>query len=402
MTILLSFKKYFLLSLDAFKILLQSQIRPKRIDVLFILSEANVNTQHDGQHLSRIFSPCISALPSWLTYRTVFWINSKTSKTNLASTNLSHYLIFRTHLIHWYLRFIFRPSVIVSIPVSHHLRSTANSYGITTIEPFHGFGISPTDYMWSVSSHISTGNMVTIYDDQTFATFAANSYKYYEAIRCRHPYLDLISHYPDKTQPNKSSHSKPTVLVTLQFGYDGTKHQFSNILDNGIMYDFLVSTIQNSPQYHWVIKPHPVQMASPILSQKLFTFLNSHFSHCPNVSFRHTFKHDPMHYLRQSFVHITMMSSTITEAALIGLPSIGLCPTLQTGGIMENAFQIARVNSLLILPQHSEEELTKHISQLYEKYLSSPPSFTQFAATESQYPSLSDVLVQTTKANSIT
>lgn len=404
--------------IDALVLLTAACFQSKKIDVLFICHEADLGLYSGGLFLSRYIDPAALQLEaSNFTYQKYLW--QRITRPEILDTSYNRRslrLIFSNlFTARLFLRYVLKPKLIVSIPISACLKKVTANLGIPALEPFHGFGIGPGDWMWRTDQYVQTGTHFAAYDDQTFRTLMSNQYRYYDVVRCAHPYL-AVNQYLHRNLPSpfvrgsnylsSSLHQqveiidyKPPssqygcVLITLQCGYDGSSPLLKDILQNGIMHESLITVIKQRSDLMWMIKPHPVQMSSPQSRQELFEFLDKTFADSPNVFYQTCHLFDPVDLLRLCSLHITMMSSTVVEAYLLGVHSIGLCPTLGRGGAMETAFEVVRQNGFFHHECLDEASISNAINQILILRQNQSNSYSQFCDRESAYPSLAEVCI---------
>jgi hypothetical protein len=401
--------------IDALFLFAASHFSPKKIDVLFICHEADLGLYFRGSFLSRLIDPAAISLQAadFFCEKYLWQRVTRTGLLHSSYNKRSLRLIFsNTFTATLFLRYVLSPRLIVSIPVSACLKKASDSLGIPTLEPFHGFGIGPRDHMWRTDQYVQTGTHFIAYDDQTVQTLLANQHRYYDVVRCSHPYLAVnqrlhrnlpspfvrggkcfsYAYQEREVIDNELSASlSDCVLITLQHGYDGSHPLFQGILPNGFMHESLISVIKQRSDLKWIIRPHPVQMSSSRARQKLFSFLDKAFSDFPNVFYQTCHLFDPVDLLRLSSLHITMMSSAVVEAYLLGVHSICLCPTFRRGGAMETAFDLVRKNGFLHHVSLEEALISDSISHLICSRATRDSSYQQFCDRESAYPSLAQV-----------
>jgi hypothetical protein len=131
---------------------------------------------------------------------------------------------------------------------------------------------------------------------------------------------------------------KKTVLVAMQWGYDGVAPELANILPDGIMAPALQKVIRTCPDVTWLIKWHPVQLRDPDCFRRVRNYIKTNLStpanHVVDIDL------DPIQdALAMSDLMITMCSMAVYEAAAQGVPSLALCPSLKKGGVYEKYFQ---------------------------------------------------------------
>lgn len=351
--------------LDTLKLFCSARRKPRKVDVLFVCHEANLNLFYDNSFLSRLVDPLAMELEA-KGYSCEKYLWQRVSRGGILHSSYNKasigFSFARPWLASFFLRRVLKPRLVISIPVTSCLKHACDSQDIPTLELFHGFGIGSDDWTWSIDRRVETGAYFVAFDQQTAQTLLANKFRYFEVIRCSHPYL-AVDQLSGRCLPNPFARGKlsfgrsslsaaprsgaknsqaPCVLLTLQHGYDGSYEQFKNILPNGFMHDALIGLIKDRTDLNWLIKPHPVQLSSSESMSALFRFLDDTFSGSSNVFYLNSHLFDPVDLLRLCSVHVTMMSSTVVEASLLRIHSLCLCPTLKPGGAMQAAFASAR------------------------------------------------------------
>jgi hypothetical protein len=396
--------------LDTLKLFCSARREPRKIDVLFICHEANLNLFYGDAFLSRLVDPLAMELEA-KGYSCEKYLWQRISRDGILHSSYNKTSIgicfARPWLASFFLRRILRPRLVISIPVPSCLKHACDCQGIPTLELFHGFGIGFSDWMWSINRRVETGAYFVAFDQQTAQTLLANKSRYFEVIRCSHPYL-AVDQLPGRCLPNPFSRKKlsfgpaglsatphleaynsqaPCVLFTLQHGYDGSYEQFKNILPNGIMHDTLISLIKDRIDLNWLIKPHPVQLSSSESMRALFRFLDDTFSECSNVFYLNSHLFDPVDLLRLCSVHVTMASSTVVEAYLLQIHSLCLCPTLKPGGVMQEAFASVRRDGFFHHASLDSASISNALDRILMMSSSGEVCYREFRELESLLPS---------------
>ena len=383
---------------------MSARLKPKRVDLLFAVQEDDLNITYKGSRVSRFISPVYSncLLEG---YSSVFYLWNRSSTK--FDKNAIHAFQFPSLILLKYIpffcgiffRFIVRPRVVVSISVPKHFKHACDMFGIPTVEPLHGFGVSYDDYIWGVDQKIHTGSHLAVFDSLSFTTLSSNLHKNYDLVRCVHPFIHFRQSFPDHNLKLILDifEQKPIILVTLSHGYEGTRPFLDGVLDNGYMHDSLIKVIQTHRHYNWIIKPHPVMLASSSSSKQVYDFLDSNFGGYDNVSYKSSSRFDVIELISLSSLHITMNSSAIVEASLLSVPSIGLCPTFQDSGWSMNLFKEQRDSSMLYITNLDYEDISSLISRLFSTIIVNSPQKASFIETENLYPSLSDYVISLLK-----
>lgn len=131
---------------------------------------------------------------------------------------------------------------------------------------------------------------------------------------------------------------RKTVLLTLQWGYDGDHPDFPGILPNGIVAEEVVSAIkQTSTEVLWLVKLHPAQVRGSLYERHRI-FVKDLQRKYPNVFSK--VDDVPLSLLLQLCDgHVTMSSMACYEAGWMAVPSLVLCPTTREGGKYAGYFE---------------------------------------------------------------
>jgi hypothetical protein len=203
-----------------------------------------------------------------------------------------------------------------------------------------------------------------VFDNVTYNTLRFNKKQNFNVIRCKNEVAKTDS--KNKLLVKETSNSlvkKKTVLVTLQHGYAGTHKFLCGILPNGIIHDSLIEVVKRRLDLDWIFKAHPAQLASPEWPS-ILDFLRSEFGGCAHVEFEKYNNKPAADILKKCDLHITMLSGTIVEADLLGVPSIGLCPTLRIGRISGDFFLPQRKSRMLKCCELNTTKILKTINFL--------------------------------------
>ena len=143
---------------------------------------------------------------------------------------------------------------------------------------------------------------------------------------------------------------KPTVLVSLQWGLHIHYYQDSDF--NKIMCKALETAIKRThTKYNWLLRLHPVQLRGEE-ERYCSNYLSSEFGNYSGVEWDHASRLPLPVVLAQVDLHITDMSTVVTEAGWLGVPSALLNPHLNRGGKLESLYENERRLGLAsVLPQ---------------------------------------------------
>lgn len=237
-----------------------------------------------------------------------------------------------------------RPEVVFSIQPPFALCQAARQVGIRVVEALHGSNISLSDRIFR--EHMANpehwlAHVYLAFDDVTRATFSTfGAGRDMVTLRTDDPWLHSCRRYRQRWQHIDSVQGQRCVLVTLQWGYDGERDSLSNIIPNGVVHPTLEAAIAattGSGIVFW-LRLHPIQMNAPGYRhhRRVVQALARRY---PHVEFEQATALPLPLLLEQASAHITMSSSSVGEAAVAGVPSLMLCPTLHPGGAHDGMFR---------------------------------------------------------------
>lgn len=235
-----------------------------------------------------------------------------------------------------------RPRLVFAIQPPLGLCRAARRLGLLVVEPMHGNNISLHDRHFM--EHMGRPDEVLpqvllAFDDVTQATLREVCRgRDVTPLRARHPWVQLCRREAVLRQA-AAPVSAQTVLLSLQWGYDGERDALSGIVPNGILHPAIERAIELTAGrgWRWRVRMHPVQVTTPGYRhhRRYLERLATHHSHVELE--RATAMPLPL-LLDEVSAHVTMSSASVGEAALAGVPSLLLCPTLQPGGANHGLF----------------------------------------------------------------
>jgi CDP-glycerol glycerophosphotransferase (TagB/SpsB family) len=252
----------------------------------------------------------------------------------------------------------FQPKVVIGIDIPKSLVVSAKDRNVSVIELYHGFGRGPNNAVYfskfkGEEKSKEWPTEIIVYDDQSYKTLTKMLPDMITVILARNYWFDFLETVGQKylssvrsSLEDKLYKYQKVVLVSLQHGYDGSREYLAGILDNGLIHSNILKLIDDRKDILFVLKPHPVQVASSDW-KNVWRFLNSLEEANDNVVFERVVNTDIFSLLMLSDAHMTMSSSAIYEAGLLERPSIALCPTLQKGGFLQDAFKAVEDKGLL-------------------------------------------------------
>lgn len=235
-----------------------------------------------------------------------------------------------------------RPSLIMSIQPPLGMCAAARQLGITVIEPMHGTNFSTTNTIFT--KHFSIDErylprIVLAFDDVTQNTLLSlTTRRDVRPFRTRDPWLQYNRLAKVRFGTYNQSSGRKTVLVTLQWGYDGEREALSNIIPNGIMHPALEGVFEAAPEVDFRIRMHPIQVNKPGYAHHR-RYIEDLAARTPNVEVTEATSLPLPILLDASDGHITMSSGAVGNAADVGVPSLAICPTLREGGTQYGYFR---------------------------------------------------------------
>jgi hypothetical protein len=219
----------------------------------------------------------------------------------------------------------------------------ARSTGVRIVEAMHGNHISPHDRIFR--EHMSRPDRhlphcVLSFDDVSHATVSALCEgRDILPVRANHPWVQHLRRTAGGRHaalPGK----RRAVLLTLQWGYDGERDALADIIPNGIVHPALEQAIADVATHdiELLVRMHPIQMNSPGYRHHR-RYVESLAQRFPHVEVERASTLALPLLLDEVCGHITMSSSSAGDAAMAGVPSLLLCPTLQPGGANHGLFR---------------------------------------------------------------
>lgn len=241
-----------------------------------------------------------------------------------------------------------RPELVFAIQPPWAMCHAARQLGIAVVEAMHGSNVSLDDRIFA--EHMAhpdhmLPHYVLGFDDVTFATFATHcAGRNITALRANDPWMQACRRrWARERQAAGRTDDRPagkSVLVSLQWGYDGERKSLSGIIPNGILHPAIEGAIAATSRcgIRFLVRLHPIQMTSPGYRHHR-RYIESLASRHPHVEVQRA-THDPLPLLLEEVsCHITMSSSSVGEATAARVPSLMLCPTLHPGGAHDGFFK---------------------------------------------------------------
>lgn len=253
------------------------------------------------------------------------------------------------HVYQWLL-FWTRPKLIISIEPPVELCRAAHRLKIPVIEPLHGFGYAeeiPWGYDERAKEELPTH--IISFDQLSTTVFQPLSEKGLKILEMEHPwYSKTIRSQIDKEEQKDNwilevrKKYRKVILVSLVWGYGddyGAHEEFSGILtENHLIPQQVVDLIgETHEDIFWLIRRHPVQLHAEEYKYQL-EFLDGLVENNPNCDWQKSSTSSLDSILPHVDGHLTMSSMTSYDAALFGIKTLTLCPTLLPGAVHDRRF----------------------------------------------------------------
>lgn len=161
------------------------------------------------------------------------------------------------------------------------------------------------------------------------------------------------------------NNDRPTALVSLQWGLH--IHYYSNTDFNKVMCKALETVIlRTQGRYNWLLRLHPVQRRG-VEGRYCEAYLQEVFGDCMQVEWEQASLAPLPVLLAQADLHITDMSTVVTEAAWLGVPSALLNPFLRKGGTLESLYQYERQIGLASLVEQDADAIESWMDEQLSK-----------------------------------
>jgi len=251
--------------------------------------------------------------------------------------------------ITWYLNILeeARPQVVIAIGSPANLVVACRQLGIKSVELLHGVGMTNVAaWGWHQRVRDEIPDVVLSLDDVSSRTFKHIPNGNAEIIQIPHPFLKrFVQPCYQRRLPEEWCHDripkkrKRRILVCLQWGYNGESSEFTGILPNGLYPEQLTEAIiATSASTEWCFRFHPVQMALKRYrkQRQMICSLANRFD---TVSWE-LWSNLPLPALLPSVDGcISMASASCYEAAMFGVPSLLMCPSLRSNGAYRTMFE---------------------------------------------------------------
>jgi len=346
----------------------------KQCDVLMCCHDANRSLEVEG----RLFSPIIDSLEPDL-LAAGLKVDRLASFGSVLSENKAYgsprlfnrmwlFFILRRKALAWIARLFGKKSdtsglrtpyarvlektkcrCVIVIGANELLVRAARERGVRVIEVLHGIGYTPIPWGWEQLNDASFPMGVLSLDSVSTKTFRQLESRGVETRQVEHPWYRRFNESIESRLPSqllekvKAGNYAKCILVSLAWGYDGEVSETSGILPNGVISEELVEAIRNTKgSVFWFLRLHPLQMRNKFQYRRHIKLVNSIVEENSNTESAISSTCELRAILDHCTGHITMCSNTSYEAAYMGVNTLLMCPTLDSGEINENLFSDLR------------------------------------------------------------
>lgn len=235
--------------------------------------------------------------------------------------------------------------LVVTIGSPIDLAMAAREMGIFHVEILHGVGYSSLEWGWGELPTLQLPQGILSLDDVSFQSFSPLLERGIEVKKIPHPFLKLFINDSSIDMPSEWTYTiidkdkkSKHILISLTWGYagdHGVHTQFSHILENGLFYQEIAELIKEDQNTFWHFRFHPVQLLDPKY-KFLIAFIDNFVSSNPNTEWLQSSKLPFPSVAKICDGCLLMSSMSCYDAAVMGVPSLMLCPTVQPGGVHED------------------------------------------------------------------
>jgi hypothetical protein len=239
------------------------------------------------------------------------------------------------------------PKLIISIGCTNNLCFEARKNNIFHVEILHGIGYSTIPWGWSSKSSEHLPQGILALDNTSYQTFIPLSIKDIDVKIIPHPFLRrFILNDSDKipiewlTKKNCNKNWKKEILISLQWAYAGDHDsyvEYENILKNGLFYEEIELLIKEEKDILFRFRFHPIHLKNKKY-KFLFEFMDKFIKIYPNTEWVESSSLPYASIVKDCSGNISMSSMSCYDAAVFGVNTLMLCPTIYKGGIYEDWF----------------------------------------------------------------
>jgi hypothetical protein len=253
-------------------------------------------------------------------------------------------------------------AVVIMTNPDPSLCRAAHANGVTVVNVFHGVGYAGPTRTLGVDEGLPRNEKPDLFlslDHITTQSLKKGMEVDQEVMEIDHPWFSRFDgtlgttavetewELPDDVLAELGRFRK-VVLLSLQWGYDGTLPLFTGIVSNGVIHESVLDAVgATRGEVLWIVRLHPVQLRSPKY-RKHRQFVHQLEAASSNVLSTSVSMLPLPVLLAQCDGHITMSSMCCYEAAWMRVPSLALCPTLQRDGPFADYFADLQSAGLLV------------------------------------------------------
>ena len=243
------------------------------------------------------------------------------------------------------------PKFIITIGAPIFLSEAARRQRVMHFEILHAYAYCTVPFNWNglPTKYLPQG--VLSMDAVSTATFSKLPINNNLIWQIENPFYSVFVQnfiekqylsYNRESEKKIRSRFRRNILILLQWGYSNNRSgltEYSNIVQNGILYDEIISLIIESPcDLYYKIRLHPVQLVNIELRKEIVAFLNSHLSEFDNWDCDYSSEAPLWLVASDCDGGMTMSSASAYELASMGIQTLALCPTVRTNGWQETVF----------------------------------------------------------------
>lgn len=210
---------------------------------------------------------------------------------------------------------------------------------IEFVEILHGIGYTNIEWGYKKRQERFLPNTILCLDDISKSTFSELNFT--SSIRVNNPFIASFYeiNFPQRFNQVRNRGSVKNILISLQWGYDGTFTELAGVLTNHIIPEELLNSIRLNlfPDVEWHFRMHPVQVKSSKYKSHL-KFIDDFCLQNPKAHWRWATESSLPELLIEVDGHITMSSMTSYEASYFGVKTLALCPSLRNEGFYQDMF----------------------------------------------------------------
>lgn len=233
----------------------------------------------------------------------------------------------------------FQVKLVLSIGAIPELCAACRNNKIEFVEILHGIGYTNIEWDYEERQKWFSPNTILCLDDVSKSAFAKLNFT--SLVRVNNPFVAAFYKFNSSECFDQIHEGRAIIkiLISLQWGYDGTFAQFAGVLSNHIIPEELLDSIRLNlfPDVEWHFRMHPVQAKSSKYKSHL-KFIDDFCFQNPNAHWRWATESSLLELLIEVDGHITMSSMTSYEASYFGVKTLALCPSLRKGGGYQDMF----------------------------------------------------------------